>query len=437
MNQPPTQPDTDRFSANRRLFLQQLSVLAGGSCLAFRGEAQTAANPFTVAVPPSALRPNYQSDVGSMWATISRIGSRSVFPYAFTQDGFTDLLAWKQGVRMRLGEMLSHFPGLWPPQANKVSETDQGDYMLEEVVFNTAQEITAPAYVLVPKAAQKRGTPAVILLHDHGGFYLWGKEKMVALAEENQSLKEYRDRYFEGHSIATDLVRQGYLVIVIDALYWGNRRMMLDGDSDDWWARAADLPPEQVNAFNIRSSNHEHLLDRTLLAAGTTWPGINAWDDLRTIDYLWSRDEVDRNRIGCVGFSTGGMRAMLMAALDDRIKATVNACWMTSMPYQLQNDIKFTMGFSVLVPGMSRFMDLPDLAAMTMPGALMIQGGAKDQFFNREGTQAAYKQLQRSFAKGRYQDRLYIQEYDSGHAFNQSMQDAAWKFLKTHLMDLI
>jgi hypothetical protein len=131
------------------------------------------------------------------------------------------------------------------------------------------------------------------------------------------------------------------------------------------------------------------------------------------------------------------MRAMLMAALDDRIKATVNACWMTSMPYQLQNDIKFTMGFSVLVPGMSRFMDLPDLAAMTMPGALMIQGGAKDQFFNREGTQAAYKQLQRSFAKGGYQDRLYIQEYDSGHAFNQSMQDAAWKFLKTHLMDLI
>ncbi|MGA1016018.1 MAG: hypothetical protein ACO3VS_12820, partial [Limisphaerales bacterium] len=126
MNQPPTQPETDRFSANRRLFLQQLSVLAGGSCLAFRGEAQTAANPFTVAVPPSALRPNYQSDVGSMWATISRIGSRSVFPYAFTQDGFTDLLAWKQGVRMRLGEMLSHFPGLWPPQANKVSESDKG-----------------------------------------------------------------------------------------------------------------------------------------------------------------------------------------------------------------------------------------------------------------------------------------------------------------------
>ena len=64
--------------------------------------------------------------------------------------------------------------------------------------------------------------------------------------------------------------------------------MMLDGDSEDWWERASDLPPEQVNAFNIRSSNNEHLLDRTLLAAGATWPGINAWDDVRTLDYFYT-----------------------------------------------------------------------------------------------------------------------------------------------------
>ena len=212
---------------------------------------------------------------------------------------------------------------------------------------------------------------------------------------------------------------------------------MMDGDSDAWWNRSADLAPEQVNAFNVRASNHEHLLDRTLLASGTTWAGIAAWDDIRTVDYLWSRDEVDRNRIGCVGFSTGGMRALMLAALDERVKATVNACWMTSMLHQLQNDIKYSIGYSVLVPGMTRYMDLPDLAALAMPGAMMIMGGGKDHFFNAEGPKLAYEEVKEAFTKGECDDRLYIQQYDSGHVFSKDMQKAAWDFLKKHLMDQV
>ena len=39
-----------------------------------------------------------------------------------------------------------------------------------------------PAYVLVPKNA-KLPAPAIVALHDHGAFYLWGKEKLVELEE--------------------------------------------------------------------------------------------------------------------------------------------------------------------------------------------------------------------------------------------------------------
>jgi cephalosporin-C deacetylase-like acetyl esterase len=45
------------------------------------------------------------------------------------------------------------------------------------------------------------------------------------------------------------------------------------------------------------------------------------WDDIRTLDYLASRPEVDRNRIGWVGLSVGGYRSFMLAALDRRIKA--------------------------------------------------------------------------------------------------------------------
>ena len=91
----------------------------------------------------------------------------------------------------------------------------------------------------------------------------------------------------------------------------------------------------------------------------------------------------------------------------------------------------------MLIPGMFRYMDLPDLAALAMPGAMMVLGGGKDNFFNQEGVKAAYEQIDKSFKKGGFDDRLYIQEYDTRHEFNRQMQDTAWSFLKKHLMDLV
>ncbi len=80
--------------SDRRHFLAQLGALVSGSSLAFQWQAQTASTPFTVAVPVAPNRPTYQSDIGSMWATVSKIGRLPFFPYAFTQDVFKDLTAW-------------------------------------------------------------------------------------------------------------------------------------------------------------------------------------------------------------------------------------------------------------------------------------------------------------------------------------------------------
>ena len=83
------------------------------------------------------------------------------------------------------------------------------------------------------------------------------------------------------------------------------------------------------------------------------------------------------------------------------------------------------MGFSVLIPGMTRYLDLPDLASMAMPGAMMVLGGGKDQFFQDEGARAAYTQMRQAFVKAGFDDRLYVQEHDVGHVFSKAMQGAA------------
>ena len=60
---------------------------------------------------------------------------------------------------------------------------------------------------------------------------------------------------------------------------------------------------------------------RGLTFAGATWPGVVFWDDMRTVDYLVTRPEVDPKRIGCEGISMGGYRALFLTALDARIRA--------------------------------------------------------------------------------------------------------------------
>ncbi|MDP4409684.1 alpha/beta hydrolase family protein, partial [Escherichia coli] len=76
----------------------------------------------------------------------------------------------------------------------------------------------------------------------------------------------------------------------------------------EWKERPAGISSESVVKFNQRSNASEQLMGRTLLSAGVTWSGILAWDDVRTLDYLVTRPEVDPQRIGCVGHSVGGLR---------------------------------------------------------------------------------------------------------------------------------
>ena len=45
-----------------------------------------------------------------------------------------------------------------------------------------ALDVRVPAFVLVPKNLSAPA-PAIVALHDHGGFYLWGKEKLVEVDE--------------------------------------------------------------------------------------------------------------------------------------------------------------------------------------------------------------------------------------------------------------
>ena len=369
------------------------------------------------------------SDVGSLIPFIQSQAVKGEFPLAYLRPEFKDAAMWRRKARARFLELLHYSPPKCAANSEVVERIDQGDYFREKVNFNTTPDIRVPAFVLIPKNA-KLPAPGIVALHDHGGFYLWGKEKLVETDDEHAALTDFKKNYYAGKSIAVELVRQGYVVIVIDMIYWGNRRMILDDDPQDWRDRPRSITSERVSAFNQNRGRGEELVGRSIFAAGFTWPGIIVWDDMRTVDYLITRPEVDKNRIACVGLSVGGFRACHLTALDERIKAGVVVGWMTSFPTQLARKIKYTIGHTMLVPGLYRHMDYPDVAAMAIPRPLLVINGAKDTLFEPEGVRTCFDKLNACYKKAGVSDRISTRLYDTPHEFNAEMQAEAWAWLR-------
>ena len=405
----------------RRQFIAAIAASAAASShkVVFAGEAKT--------VPKNSVSLSGRNgpEFGSVNAVIQKLKGGPDLPLSYLHGDYQDPEAWKAKGRAKMLELLQYAPAKCDPNAEIVSRKDCGDYIREEVLFNTTPVFRVPATVLIPKKA-KLPAPAVIALHSHGGQYLWGREREIETSDAlHSTLREMRNRGYSGNAYGIELVRRGYVVISIDMFYWGERRVVLDDDPPELKERLMTLSDEDVKAYNNRCNHDEEFMAKTLLCAGVTWAGIMVWDDIRTVDYLLTRSDVDPHRIACVGQSVGGIRSAYLAALDDRIKAAVVSSWMCSFPKQLAAHIR-GIGFTKIIPGIYHHMDYPDIASLAMPKPLMVINGSQDRLFEPAGVHAAHEKIARCYAKAGATERFTSIIEDAPHDFNAARQADVW-----------
>ena len=410
------------MSLSRRQFCEGL--IAGGGVAIAPVAARTGAAEELQQAPAAS-----SSHIGNLYDFVQGQADRSQFELSFLRPEFTDLAQWQPRARARILEHLFYSPPPVAPQPRLVRRTDKGDYVEEYLTFQTTPDLRVPAHVLIPKRT-KLPAPGIVVLHSHDGLYLWGKEKVVEIEQEHPYLTAFKQRAYGGKSIAAELARRGYVTIAIDLFYWGERRMLLDDDPPAYKERPLTMTEQEIRAFNQRASQNESLIGRSLFTAGITWPGVILWDDMRTLDYLASRPEVDAKRLGCVGLSVGGYRSYLLAALDERIKAAVDVGWMTSMGSQIKQHVTNTIGLSFHINGLYRYLDFPHISALVAPRALMVINGSQDRLFALDGVKAAFETIGRCYTKAGVPDRQQCRLYDAPHEFNLSMQAEAWEWLR-------
>ncbi len=367
--------------------------------------------------------------LGNLHPFVTAIAEHNPPALSFLDPQFTDLAGWQTVARVKALALLRYSPPsvALDPQVTEV--VDMGDYVREKVTFASAPWSRVPAYVLTPKGLTAPA-PGIVALHDHGGYYVHGKEKLVHVERESPHLIAYRENGYGGRAFADELARRGYVVIVADAFYWGERRPDMQ-----------QLPPELVKEMQRRAQFKtgvpgvnevyallEELTMRHIVAAGATWMGILAHDDRSSVSYLLSRPEVDPERIGCLGLSMGGMRTNWLFGTDPRIKAAVSVGWMTDWRELIAGHIG-RHSWAQYVPGLTGWLELSDVAALGMPGALMVQQCAQDALFPPEGMQRTCERLAALYAKAGLSERFTCRFYDVPHQFNVEMQEDAFAWL--------
>lgn len=338
--------------------------------------------------------------------------------------------AFRGQARQRVADVLQYTPPPVDLRPEVVDRVDCGDFVREKVIYSTAPWFRVPAYVLIPKGRTNPG-PAIVDLHSHGGMFLFGKEKVIDLGDNHPTMVDYHAKNYDGRPTATELARRGYVVLSADTFMFGERRLIMDDDLPRGWDRA-NYSPEVVAQLNAKCRAKESTLAKSLVFAGTTWPGIVSWDDMRAVDYLASRPEVDANRIGCVGISMGGYRSLYLGARDPRIAATCIVGFMSTTAPMLQAHID-THSWVHFLPGLHRWLDWPELAALSAPRALLVQQCSQDRLFPLTGMQESIRRIGDLYASAGVPDRFSGRFYDEPHRWTRAMQDEAFDWLDRQL----
>ena len=366
------------------------------------------------------------ADLGTLFADAETIASKRKYSLSFLSERFRDPAEHQKLARQKVFDLLTYKPEKVEPRADVVERVDCGDYTREKIVFSTSPDFRVPAYVLIPKMA-KLPAPAIVDLHSHGGMFLFGKEKIVDLGKNHPAMTAYHERNYDSRPTATALVRRGYCVITIDALMFGERRVLMDVDHKFGWDRSK-YTLDDVTKLNQVCRGKESTIVKSLIYAGASWPGVVFWDDIRTVDYLVTRQEVDPKRIGCLGISMGGYRSLYLAALDERIQAACVTGFMSTVEPMMKAHID-THSFVHFLPGLHAFLDLPDIAGLAAPRSLMVQQCSKDGLFPLAGMRGSLEKIVAIFEKAGCKEKFVGRFYDVPHRFTIALQNDAFSWL--------
>lgn len=330
----------------------------------------------------------------------------------------------------------------------EVVQTEQRDgYECQYVEFDVEKGERVAAYLLVPYGASRHARkPAVVMLHDHGARFDIGKEKLVRPIESllpdgsedhiARSAHQWIDKNFDGVYFADSLASLGYVVLVADALYWGERS---SDDAQRWSELAYGRQEDDKDAARARKQEIKRLKNvvyegqcdvyDSLQRNGVIWAEKMLRDDVASVRLLASLPYVDADNIGAFGFSMGAHRCWMLAAFCPEVKCGAALSWMTTLD---RSEEMKASDYSMAVMPMREQLDFGDIGMFLVPKPMLFLNGEKDHLFPKENVQEAFRKLN-SYYDAAGSDELRTEFFPGGHHCGKDVQKTITAFLDSIL----
>ncbi len=308
--------------------------------------------------------------------------------------GEEQLAAYQKRRREFLHWTLGEMPQRSPLNARVVGTIQDDGFTIEKVLFESQPGFHVTASVYRPQG----DGPFPAILHP------------VGHAENGKAYAAYQ----RANRL---LARNGFVVLCFDPIGQGERKQLFAADG---------------KSIQRASGEHQQLGVAPILL-GRGLGSYMVWDGVRALDYLCSRPDVDRHRIGCTGNSGGGNLTSYLMAYDDRIAAAAPGCFMTTHRHKNESpgpgDAEQNL-FAQIRDG----FDHPDFILSRAPKPTLILAATND-FVPIEGTWEAFRQAKRVYSQLGYPERVELIEANAKHGFSRRLREGAVRFFARWLQD--
>ena len=312
----------------------------------------------------------YYEDEPALRARLKREGRKA----AFAGKTPADFEAWRVATRARLYDVLGL--SLMDRASIEVRELGRvqiaGGIVRTHALLQVERDVWMPFYLLEPsrpKLDEQGLKHCYICPHGHQGAGAASIAGVTGVPAVDDAVRKFNYDY------GLRLARMGYVAVCPDARGWGYRR--------DWKGQGDD------EASYLRGT----CLNQARMAEplGLSVAGLNAWDNIRLIDYLEARGDIAMYDLGCFGFSGGGYMTLYLAALDPRVRKA----FVSGYLYGVDDSLMHLNGNCSCnyTPGLWRLLDMGDIASLIAPRPLLVQSCEEDHLNGVRGLANVDEQL--------------------------------------------
>jgi len=300
-----------------------------------------------------------------------------------------DSEAFVRDVQGRIRHCFGPEPERTPLNPRVTAVVERDAYRIEKVIFESRPEFLVTANLYIPKG-RKLPMPGVVGTCGHSA--------------NGKAAEPYQ-------SFAQGLARQGYVVLIYDPLGQGERLQYVD----------EMLQPKQGIGVSehLLAGNQQFLVGEFLGA----W---RAWDGIRALDYLLTREEVDPKHVGVTGNSGGGTMTTWLCGVERRWTMAAPSCFVTTFRRNLENELPADTE-QCPPRALALGLDHDDFLAAMAPKPVIILAKERD-YFDVRGAQEAFERLQRLYTLLGAQQNIRLFIGPTSHGYSQENREAMYRW---------